>query len=220
MSRSGSAIGWAALVMALALAAGCGRMYYGAMEKAGIEKRELLVGRVQDARASQEEAKEQFQSALEQFQAVVEVPPSELEAAYKRLRSANERCRSRSGEVSERIDSVENVSEALFREWRAELGSYSDASLRAASERQLGETRRRYEGMIAAMRRAESAMQPVLARFNDQVLFLKHHLNAQAIASLEGELGRIQADVAQLVREMEASIAEADEFIAGMQQGS
>ena len=45
------------------------------------------------------------------------------------------------------------------------------------------------------------------------MLFLKHNLNAQAIASLQSELVSVEADVASLIKEMETSIAEADVFI-------
>jgi len=67
------------------------------------------------------------------------------------------------------------------------------------------------------MRSAEARMEPVLRAFQDQVLFLKHNLNARAIDSLQGELGSIETDVAQLIREMERSIAESDAFISSLQ---
>ena len=66
------------------------------------------------------------------------------------------------------------------------------------------------------MKRAESKIEPVLSAFRDQVLFLKHNLNAQAIASLQNELTSVEADIASLIKEMEASIAEADVFIKTM----
>jgi len=59
-------------------------------------------------------------------------------------------------------------------------------------------------------------MQPVLTAFRDQVLFLKHNLNAAAIASLQTTAKGIESDVERLVAEMNASIAEADRFIKGM----
>ena len=78
-------------------------------------------------------------------------------------------------------------------------------------------TRRQYQGLIRAMRSAEARMAPVLQAFQDQVLFLKHNLNARAIDSLQGELGTIETDVAQLIREMEKSIAESEAFIRSLQ---
>lgn len=69
------------------------------------------------------------------------------------------------------------------------------------------------------MERAERKMAPVLEAFQDQVLFLKHNLNARAIASLEGTVDELETDVDQLIRDMEASIAEANAFIEQMQAG-
>ena len=49
------------------LLGGCSSAYYGAMEKVGVHKRDIMVDRVEDARDSQAAAQEQFKSALEQF---------------------------------------------------------------------------------------------------------------------------------------------------------
>ena len=69
------------------------------------------------------------------------------------------------------------------------------------------------------MKRAERKIDPVLSAFHDQVLYLKHNLNAQAIASLQSELASIETDVAGLIKEMEASIVEANSFIDSMEKG-
>ena len=47
----------------------------------------------------------------------------------------------------------------------------------------------------------------------DQVLYLKHNLNARAVAAIKGELVKVDAQVDQLVKDMNRSIAEADKFI-------
>jgi hypothetical protein len=41
--------------------------------------------------------------------------------------------------------------------------------------------------MLTSMRRAEKSVAPVLSIFQDNVLFLNHNLNAQAISSLRSE---------------------------------
>ena len=209
----------AQLGVAMLLLASCQTAYYATMEKLGYHKRDLLVSRVQDARDSQEEAKEQFQSALEQFSAVVNFRGGELEAKYNQLRAALDKSDARAQAVQKRIAAVEDVAEALFKEWEAELHQYTNDTLRRASARQLAQTRQRYTPLMAAMRRAEAKMAPVLAAFRDQVFFLKHNLNAQAIASLQQELVTVETDIAALICAMEASIAEADAFIKALGQG-
>jgi hypothetical protein len=111
---------------------------------------------------------------------------------------------------------VESVAQALFKEWESELEQYTRDDLRRSSEEKLEQTRRRYSKLIGAMKRAETKIEPVLSAFRDQVLFLKHNLNAQAIASLHDELISVETDITSLIKEMEASIAEADSFISAM----
>lgn len=56
-------------------------------------------------------------------------------------------------------------------------------------------------------------MEPVLRQFRDQVLYLKHNLNATAIGSLRGTADTIHLDLQRLLSQMNASIAEADRFV-------
>lgn len=190
--------------------------YYRTMEAFGQEKRDILVSEVDDARDSQEQAKEQFSSALEQFSALIDFEGGELEKAYQRLDNEFERSEEKAAQVSQNINDVEQVARALFREWEDELDAYTDQNLRNASEQQLEATRAQYEQLIVVMRRAEDKMQPVLNAFQDQVLFLKHNLNARAIAALEGTVASLESEVATLISDMEASIEEANRFIDEM----
>ena len=208
-------LAWA--VVTMAVLAGCESAYYGAMEQIGFHKRDIMVDRVEEAAESQQEAKEQFENAFEQFASVVNVPASELRSTYGKLNRSFESAEAKAGEVSNRIDAVESVSEALFDEWREEIELIGNDELRASSNRQLARSRDRYQSLMVAMRRAEDRMEPVLGTFRDYVLYLKHNLNAQAVASLEGELGGVQSDVSTLIRDMEASISEARAFIDSME---
>ncbi|MFO7286801.1 MAG: DUF2959 domain-containing protein [Gammaproteobacteria bacterium] len=194
----------------------CSAAYYRALETIGIEKRDVLVDRVEDARDAQDAAAEQFRSALDQYRSVVAFEGGDLEEMYDRLNGSYEASERRARAVTERIDAVERVAGDLFAEWEGELDEYSDPGLRRRSERLLTETRNRYGDVIAAMRRAEAAMFPVLELFQDQVLFLRHNLNARAIGALETELDAIEEATSELLAEMERAIAEASEFIRSM----
>lgn len=207
-----------AVLPALAVATGCQKAYYSTMEAFGKHKRDILVDRVADARDAQNEAKEQFASALDAFTAVVNVPDTDLRRQYDAMQSAYDASSKKAQAVSSRIASVKQVGSALFKEWEAELKQYDSDALRRSSEQKLRQTRSQYDQLIAAMERAESRIQPVLTAMNDQVLYLKHNLNAQAVASLQNELMTVETDVATLIREMEKAIAEADAFISAMAQ--
>lgn len=204
---------WVCGAALLTVLFGCDTAYYGAMEQVGVHKRDILRDRVEAAMDSQEEAKQEFRSALEQFESVVGIQSGELKDAYTGLQEAYDDAEARAEEVSDRIAAVEDVSGDLFAEWQKEIDLISNPKLKAGSRRQLQASQTAYRGFLAAMRRAESRMQPVLTAFRDQVLYLKHNLNAQAIASLKGELGAIEGDVGRLIRDMEESIRQSQAFL-------
>lgn len=182
------------LVIPLGLS-GCDTAYIAAMDKMGYAKRDILSSRVKSARDAQEEAKKDIQSALEKFGKVVAYQAGELEATYKQLNSELQNSEDSAEAVRKRIKDVESVADSLFSEWKNELGQYS-----------------------SAMKRAEQRIDPVLKPLRDQVLYLKHNLNARALAAIKGELVKVDAQVDQLVKDMNRSIAEADKFIQSMEK--
>lgn len=202
----------------VSLLSACQTVYYSAMEQVGVHKRDILVDRVDSAKESQQEAQEQFKSALDQYRAVISFDGGELEARYESLNAEYEASEAAADAVRDRIEKVEHVAEALFDEWEEELNLYTSASLRRQSERQLKDTKSRYNGLIRAMKRAESRMQPVLSALQDNVLYLKHNLNARAIGALKGELESIRQDVDLMIKEMSAAIQASDKFIEEMKQ--
>lgn len=191
--------------------------YFDMWEKIGFEKREILVDRVEDARETQQEAQQEFSSALEEFSALINFDGGELEDVYGDLNDRYEDSAEAAENVTARIDKVDSVAQSLFREWEEELALITNANLRRDSESKLKATQRKYDSLLRSMRRAEQSMQPVLATLRDNVLYLKHNLNASAVGALQGELSTIQRDVKALTKQMNAAIKESDEFIASIQ---
>ncbi|MCY1426712.1 hypothetical protein D9M71_425380 [compost metagenome] len=185
-----------------------------------MHKRDILVDRVEEARDAQLDAKEQFRDALERYRSVVQVNGGELEARYDALNSEYLASEDSAKAVRQRIRAVEDVAEALFDEWEAELQQYSNASLRNASARELARTRQDYRTLIQRMQAAERRIEPVLSVLRDQVLFLKHNLNARAIGALKGEYRTLQGNVDQLLRDMQRAIDESDAFVRRLQSGN
>ena len=197
---------------------GCSTMYYGTMEKLGVHKRDIMVDRVKAARDTQNEAKQQFLTAMEQFKRVVNFQGGDLEKEYNKLNATLQKSESKAADVRNRISAVEDVSDALFDEWRSEIKQYKNETLRKSSQQKYDLTKKKYTELINAMKRAEAKLEPALAPLRDQVLFMKHNLNARAIAGLSQELVSVQTNVDKLVRDMENAIAQADAFIASLQK--
>lgn len=198
---------------------GCESTYYSAMEGIGFHKRDILVDRIEAAQESQQEGQEQFKSALEQFKSVVNFDGGDLEKIYTRLNDEYEASVDAADTIRDRIENVDSVAQALFEEWSVELDQYTNTNLRRDSERQLQDTQRRYKKLLAAMRKAEKSIDPVLDTLRDNTLYLKHNLNARAISSLKGELGNVNNNVNSLIKAMEQAIQESDSFIKQFKQG-
>jgi len=208
------------LIASTLLVMGCANTYYSAMEKVGIPKREIMVDRVADTRDAQQDAQQQFQSALDQFGSVVKLEQTDLKKAYDTLNDEYEESLEAAKNVSARIDKVESVSDALFAEWKKELKLYDNAELKASSKAQLKATKVQYNAMLEGMHEAELSMQPVLNTFRDNVLFLKHNLNAQAIGSLEPEFASLELEINTLIKKMDDSISQSNQFIDSLNSGS
>jgi hypothetical protein len=190
--------------------------YYGVLETLGKTKREMVVYRVESARDSLEDAKQQFESALEEFSVLLAVEGGPLEQKFKKLSHEFSLSETRATAVQDRIKAVETVGETLFEEWEQELEKYTNRSLRTQSRTQLRLTHHHFVRLIKAMKRAETRMAPVLAAFQDQVLYLKHNLNAQAIASLDKEFVTVTMNIAGLIAAMDKSISEAEAFMKSL----
>ena len=196
----------------------CSSLYFGTMETLGVHKRDIMVDRVEAARDTQQEAKNQFLTAMELFKSVVMFQGGNLEDKYNKLNAALRKSEAEAEAVRDRIEAVEDVSKAMFREWRSEIKKYDSDALRRSSQEKYEIASTKYTVLIDAMKRAESKLEPVLVPLRDRVLFLKHNLNAKAIAGLSDELIVVETNVDILIAEMENAIAEADAFIASLQE--
>jgi predicted nucleic acid-binding Zn-ribbon protein len=205
----------AVLLMSLA---GCQTAYYGAMEKIGIDKRDILVDRVEDVRDSQKDSQEEFQTAYQRLVVLTDFDGGDYEDIYNDLNGDYQNSKAAAERVSKKIDNVEEVANDLFDEWEDELDQYTNSKLRRASEDKLNATKRQFSQMLRSMHQAESKMAPVLATLNDNVLYLKHNLNAAAVSAIKGEFASLRTDISGLINEMSEAIKESDDFIATLQQ--
>lgn len=197
-------------------ASGCASVQYSALEKVGIHKRDILVDRVEDTRDAQTETRDELVSAYEELSELIGHDGGELEDGYKRLSKKVDRSRSAIDDLDDHLASIDRVSEDLFEEWESELELYTSQALRADQEQKLALARRQYRSMRERMQRARDRVDPVMAVLSDNVLFLKHSLNAQALAALRGQATVLEGQVDALIRDMKIAIDEADSYIARM----
>jgi Protein of unknown function (DUF2959) len=204
------------LIVLILLLAGCKSTYYKAMQTLGKEKRDILVARIKDAKKDQDQTKQKLQTTMESFQALTGFKGGSLEKSYNRLNSDYDSASSQAGKLHDKIQSIDQVSNDLFKEWQGEINAMDNAKLKSQDTVMLRNAKGRQATYMRAMRRTEDQITPVLKAFHDQVLFLKHNLNARAIGSLKNTSAGLQSDVADLVQSIDASSREADKLISSL----
>jgi Protein of unknown function (DUF2959) len=204
------------LIIFALLLSGCHSTYYKAMSTLGKEKRDILVSRIKDAKKDQDQTKQKLQTTMESFQALTGFNGGSLEKSYKRLNSDYESAASQADKLHDKIQSIDQVSNDLFKEWQGEINAMDNGKLKSQDTVMLRNAKTRQATYMRAMHRTEDQITPVLKTFHDQVLFLKHNLNARAIGSLKNTSAGLQNDVAGLVQSIDASSQEADKLIASL----
>jgi len=193
---------------------GCANsVYYAGMEKVGFHKRDIMVSRVEKVQNLQKDAQEEFKSALEKFGSLVAIEDTDLKSAYEKFNGEYEDAREIADDLSKSIDKLEDVSLSLFEEWENELDLYTSKKLKSQSSKKLQATISNYKAMMSSMRKSEKSMEPILSTFQDNVLTLKHSLNAQAIGALKGEFNSLKKEIKVLISQMNRSIKESSQFI-------
>lgn len=206
-------IAFFSLIAVLSLV-GCQSVYYKTMKTLGKEKRDILVKRVKDTKKDQEQTKEQLKTTMETFQELTGFEGGDLEKSYKKLNSEYEQSSDQANKLHDRIKSIDQVSKDLFSEWQKEIGEMKNPVLKSRSSAMLRDAKDRQAAYMKAMQKTEDQMTPVLNSFRDQVLFLKHNLNARAIGSLKSTATSINTDVTALIKSIDSSMAEADKLIS------
>jgi Protein of unknown function (DUF2959) len=204
------------LIVLTLLFTGCKSTYYKTMRTLGKEKRDILVSRIKDAKKDQDQTKKQLQTTMESFQALTGFKGGSLEKSYKRLNSDYESAASQAGKLHDKVQSIDQVSNDLFKEWQGEINDMDNVKLKSQDLVMLRNAKTRQATYMRAMRSTEDQIAPVLKAFQDQVLFLKHNLNSRAIGSLKTTSAVLQSDVAGLIKSIDASSQEADKLITSL----
>ncbi len=191
----------------------CSSTYYSAWEMLGKEKRDLLRSNVKAVQEEQREAADGFEDALDRLRSLYDVDAGDLEKIYDKLKDDLDDAEGRADDIHERIGKIDSIANDLFDEWAGEIDEISNPDYRSKSRQKLDETKTKYAGLAASLDKSKASMGPVLTQLKDNVLYLKHNLNAAAIGGLSAEVESIEADIEALLADMRSSIAEADRFL-------
>lgn len=201
------------LLLSLCLSS-CSSIYYNTWEFLGQEKRDLLESKMESAQSSQEDASEQLKDSLEVIREKYSFKEGDLEDTYDDLSDDYDDFESRSKDLKKRIESAQEVADDLFEEWKDEAYALSNETYKENSLSKRRVTMKNFSETIASLNSVQTKMDRILKQYKDQVIYLKHNLNAKIIGKLQVELKSIMGDVSGLIKEIELSKSKTSNFIS------
>jgi hypothetical protein len=202
--RRGNAIGAATfLLMGLLLLSGCQSVHRAASERFSLARQDSLVREIDRASRLHQATADQLGVALETYQYVLDPEEFSLRERYELLSREYVRAERLAADTRERIEDMEHAARAHFVDWENRLYEYTDPVIRNASRQQLDASRQEYERVVTHVRRTETRTNRVIQAFGDQVRFLRHNLNQQAIGALRNPATELQLEVTDLMEEMQ-----------------
>ncbi len=196
---------------------GCSQMYYSTWEMLGKQKRDLLRDNVENLADDQKEVHEEVADALTRLRSLYGSPNDKLVSVYDDLRSDYDDAKSKAEALHARVEKVDEIANDLFEEWNDEISKLRTPKYKADSRSKLNQTKDRYSKLHASMLKSERSLKPVLAALEEQVIYLKHNLNAQALGSIKNEVNAIESEIKTLSTSLQASIEQSKAFIGTLE---
>ncbi len=193
-------------------ASGCEARSYRIWEFLGWEKREILSSEVEEVGENQKEIKEDFQSIYERIKSEYDYERDEIDDLYDQLKSDYEQAKAKADRIKDSSKKIRQIAKALFEEWEQEAMAISNKNYRKDSLNKLRQAQARFKHLSASLHRSESQLDRVLVQLNDQVLYLKHNLNAKSLALFESEIKLVKNEIDELIKAIEKTIKYSQNF--------
>ncbi len=201
------------MIMALFTLSSCSTVYYSVWEKLGKEKRDLLLMHMKDANEGQEEIEEEFADSLEKIRSEYKYKKGHLAEVYDELLDDYNDINSQQETFKGRVTKVNDVAADLFAEWKTEAVALKNAKYKKDSFNKLKATKSRFNKAYQRMKKVESSTDQVLKKLHDQVVYIKHNLNAKVVGHLEMEMKGIESEMLSLMEIVKSSKKESQTFI-------
>jgi hypothetical protein len=204
------------LLLFLSLLSGCTSVYYQALEHNGIDKRDLLIERIDKVHNAQVAASEQFKRTLLTYRSVVLFQGSAVSERERQLRAdlhASQLC---ARSVRYHLDGVAAVARDFFREWKKEIAQYKDVDAQRRAQASFQRTHDDYEVLYTELEETEARMGPALELLSDQILELEHRTKANSDARA---LAKVEQRFDTLIAQIKRTNEHADQLVGRLRDG-
>jgi hypothetical protein len=160
------------------------------------------------------EAKDRLKMTLDAYNSLVSMPSRNPKADYRKLLKNLGYAKEKIAVAKPKIDAMNFEGEAYFKMWANQIANIGDADLKARGDERIASTRKEYDGILATLREAATALDPFLQDLTDQANFLGSDLRPEALASLKTNAEKLNAKAKTLFTPMDASVSSSEKFFA------
>ena len=172
-------------------------------QEAGVKQVEQLTNKFGSTVEAITDARAQLVKTMDVYNSIFSEVAKDRKSLYKKLQNEMDTMVKRRGEISTRAEQTRIEADNLFVSWGNSLSGITDPDLRKRSEERLAKTKARYADIQATGRQADDAYAPVMKKLQDQVAYLGHDLNAEAVGSLKGDAAKLTGQVDELKKRID-----------------
>jgi hypothetical protein len=187
-----------------------------AAQDEGLKQVQALIKRANSTVGSIDDAKLQIQKTMDAYNAVLAPETTDRRGAYKKLQKEMATTEKKRVEVSARAKEMNTDADTLFKSWESSTASIQSPEMRKKSEDRLAKTKTRYAEIGTTGQKAAALYDPFIKTLHDQVEFLGHDLNADAIKSLAPDAAKLNAQANELYAAIDKTTAAANSNIAAL----
>jgi hypothetical protein len=192
--------------VAVAIAAGVVLATAAAAQDAGVKQVEALVGASGQTVQAIADTKLQLLKTMDVYNALLADDAKDRKKLYKDLQREMAGTEKRRAEIATRAGAMALEADILFKKWEASTAAIESESLRKRSEERLTKTKASYAEIRASGDKAAGLYTPVMKTLADQVTYLGHDLNPDAVASLKPDADKLNKNVHELVKAIDDTI--------------
>lgn len=180
-----------ASMLALALAS-------GAYAQEGFKQTDNLIKRADETVKAIGETKAQLEKTLEYENGIMKGGAVDTRKLYNELTKGIADTNKKAEDVRTRVAAMEAEAHTYFQGWADSVAALPSEDLKKRSQERMIATRRGFDAILAAGRRAGAEFTPFMGTLGDQVVYLGFDLNPSAVASLSEDAAKVNAQAKEL----------------------
>jgi len=201
----------AAVLAVLALAATA-----GAQSDEGVKQVERLVKASGNTVKAIADTKLQLTKTMDVYNSLFADDADNRKKIYNNIQKEMENTEKRRGKIVEEAAKMNAEADALFKDWTNSTAAIESPDLRKRSEERLNATKASYAEIGTAAKKAGDIYGPFMKALQDQVTFLGHDLNPDAVASLKPDAAKLNERADQLIKSIDDTIGTANTNIGAL----